>query len=87
MRKIMQVVLVAFLFAAHSPLVAARGGGGGGAAHSGGPAPNSQAAANSNGRFAADRDKGRDRAEDRRSAKATVNAKKHHRKTVSEKTR
>lgn len=86
MRKIVPVMLVASLFSV-SQLVAARGGGGGGPAGGGGPPSSgppshSAAAANSNGRFATDRDKGLDRAEDRRSAqgnaheKATVAAKK-----------
>jgi len=86
MRKIVPVMLVVSLFSV-SQLVAARGGGGGpsggGAVpHFSGPSPNSAAAANSNGRFATDRDKGLDRAADRMSAegkaheKATVAAKK-----------
>lgn len=86
MRKIMSVLLLASLFGA-SQVVYARGGGGGsgpmgGAPHSSGPATNGQATANSNGRFAADRDQGLDRAEDRMSAqgkeheKASTNVKK-----------
>ena len=46
----------------------ARGGGAGGGA--GGPPLSSRADENSNGRFATDRDKGLDRAEDRKSAQA-----------------
>ncbi len=87
MRKIWPVLLIASLLGA-SQLVYARGGGGGGgpaaaAPHSSGPSPRSQAADNSNGRFATDRDKGLDRAEDRMSAqgaaheKATAKTKKH----------
>ena len=56
------------------PLAHARGGMGGGA-HAGGPAMRGEATANSNGRFASDRDKGLDRAEDRRSAEGIAHAK------------
>lgn len=88
MRKLTAIALFASLFAV-SLAVTARGGGGpaggggrvggGGAPHFGGPSPHSQAAANSNGRFASDRDTGLDRADDRKSAKA----KAHDKATVS----
>ena len=64
------VVLVGFLIG-FSMLAAARGqeGGGAGFGHGSpvGPSSNSASFANSNGRFAQDRDKGLERAEDRRS--------------------
>jgi hypothetical protein len=95
MRKILPLILFASLLGV-SQVADARGGGGpggggpsgsapgagNGAPHFSGPSPNSEAAANSNGRFATDRDKGLDRAEDRMSAqgkaheKATVATKK-----------
>lgn len=72
MRRTVPVILFVSLFAA-SQLVAARGPSGGGSAgssdapHFGGPASNSKAAANSNGRFASDRETGLDRAAERMS--------------------
>ena len=82
MRKLVPVIMFATLFAV-SQLVAARGGGpgpsgGGDTSHFGGPSSNSQAAANSNGRFASDRDTGLDRAEDRMSAKGKAHEKATH---------
>jgi len=59
------------LFLALSQPVLARGGaGGGGASHGSptGPGAGSAAATNANGRFASDRDKGLDRAQDRMNA-------------------
>lgn len=52
---------------------------GGGDRQATGPAANSQARANSNGRFALDRDKGLERAEDRMSA----NGRKHEKATAA----
>ena len=81
MRTILPVMLFATLFAAQSELVMARGGSGGGpgggsgAPHFGGPSSHSQAAANSNGRFATDRDTGLERAEDRMSAQGKAHKK------------
>jgi hypothetical protein len=90
MRELTPILLFASLCAV-SEVVSAHGGGGsaggggpagsGGAPHFGGPSPHSQAAANSNGRFASDRDTGLDRADDRKSAKA----KAHEKATVSAK--
>ena len=84
MRKIVPLIVFASLFGV-SELADARGGGGGpagggpgaghGAPHFGGPAPNSKAAANSNGRFAADRNHGLDRAEERKSAQGLAHGK------------
>jgi hypothetical protein len=85
MRKIMPILLFASLCVV-GPAAAAHGGGGsggagggpaggGGAPHFGGPSPHSAAAANSNGRFASDRDTGLDRAEDRMSAQGKAHEK------------
>lgn len=87
MRKLVPVILAASLFAAYGQFAAARGGGGGGGSAAGGSHMSSQAQANSNGRFASDRDTGLDRAEDRMNAEgkaheqATEHAKKRHHKT------
>ncbi len=67
MRNIHRLLLSVALLSGLSLNAAARGGGW--SHHASGHSSNSQALANSNGRFALDRDKGLDRAEDRRSAK------------------
>jgi hypothetical protein len=73
-------ITAAALFAAAPSYSAGPGPGGGGSApHFAGPAPISQAAANSNGRFAADRDKGLVRAGDE---KATGTPKKQGKTNV-----
>lgn len=63
------VLVVATL--SHPVLARGGAGGGGGFSHGSptGPAGNGAAGANSNGRFATDRDKGQERAEDRRSVR------------------
>jgi hypothetical protein len=91
------LILLSIPLLAASPLAMARGGGGGGGGgggdgHMSGPSSKSKAAANSNGRFATDRDKGLDRAADRRSAKgsahekATSKVKKRPTRTASRET-
>ncbi len=75
MRKLVPMLLFTTLFAA-SQFVEARGGAGpSGGSHFGGPSSNGQAAANSNGRSATDRDTGLDRAEDRMSAQGKAHDK------------
>ncbi len=72
MRKLISVLLCGAFATAFSLSAAAGGPGGGasgghGASAPSGPPAGSQAGDNSNGRFAQDRDKGLDRAEDRMS--------------------
>lgn len=64
MRKLPYVVLCTAVLFAFTEIASAHGAGG--SARFGGPAVGSRAAANSNGRFASDRDHGLARAEDRR---------------------
>jgi hypothetical protein len=80
MRKIISVLLCAFA-AAFSLDATAAGPGGHSAAAPGGPRASSQAQENSNGRFAVDRDKGLDRAEDRMSEQG----RKHQKATAAQK--
>ena len=90
MRKLISVLLCGAFAAAFSLSAAAGGPGGGasgghGASAPGGPPASSQASENSNGRFAQDRDKGLDRAEDRmseqgRTHEKATDAQKKHRK-------
>jgi hypothetical protein len=84
MRKIISMLLCgAFTAALSLGATAAGPGASGGHSAAGSPPASSQAMENSNGRFATDRDKGLDRAEDRMSAegrkheKATAAQKKH----------
>jgi hypothetical protein len=81
MRKLISVLLAGAFAAAFSLGAAAAGPGGHSAAAPGGPPARSQAQENSNGRFAADRDKGLDRAEDRMSDQG----RKHQKATAAQK--
>jgi hypothetical protein len=88
MRKLISVLLCGAFATAFSLSAAAGGPGGGapggrGASAPGGPPAGSQALQNSNGRFAKDRDKGLDRAEDRMSAQGL----KHQKATDAQKKR
>jgi hypothetical protein len=86
MTKPMAIVVCAVAAASLSVAALARGAGGGGGASvsgsagfshgsAGGPSASGGASANSNGRFAEDRDKGLDRAEDRMSAQGAAHEK------------
>ncbi len=78
MRKSMTIVFLAAAAMCTSTGVLARGGGGSnGFSHgsAGGPPLSSRADENSNGRFSTDRDKGLDRAADRRSEEGTEHEK------------
>ena len=85
MRRPISLLLCGVFAAAFSLGAAARGPGGGpgshGASAPGGPPASSQASENSNGRFAQDRDKGLDRAEDRMSEQGL----KHEKATDAQK--
>ena len=82
MKRLLSILACAVLAASLSVSAFARGGGASGGGS--GPAAGSHALENSNGRFAQDRDKGQERAEDRRSAKGNehekADAKKKHRR-------
>ena len=69
MIKSMSILACAAIAAGISVAAAARGAGGGGMGHA------SAALENSNGRFSQDRDKGLDRAEDRRSTQGAKHGK------------
>jgi hypothetical protein len=83
MKRLLSILACAALAASLSVSAFARGGGASGGGS--GPAAGSHALENSNGRFAEDRDKGQERAEDRRSAQGASHekagdAKKKHRR-------